>query len=100
MKVKVKYLNWDKKNPMLMLGRIAGVLFENPNCYRDVTEFELCDEIPDDYILANVFEVMNRIDDDDHCKVPQDERSMCVGDLLCLGEKTFVVTNTGFRRVA
>ena len=98
MKVKIKYLNWDKEgHEELLKGLTSGVKFED-DCYRDVTSFELGDG-DEEYALHVSFQYMNRIDDELTCKIPEGERSMCSGDLIYYNEKVFVVAPIGFKEV-
>lgn len=96
MNVKVKYLNWDKEgNDNLVLGLLRGKVFGDDD-YRFVIEFNLANAVEVDNMLNNVYELMNRIDERP-CYVPENERSMCVGDLIYLNDKVYVVDTIGFK---
>ena len=105
MKVKVKYLNWDKEpNAKLMLGVVTGEVFTK-EFYREVIELDVKEitrgyEHTTDELLSLVFSVMNVVDEDAMCYVPENERSMCVGDLIYIANEVYVVSSIGFRKVS
>lgn len=118
MKVRVKYLNWDIKkdgaiNKKLLHCYITGnVVSINNDNYRDINTFDINDYNLNDSelnnklvavdkfnILEDIFESHNRIDDEHFCSLKDDQRSMCVGDLVFLDDDCYVVKMRGFEKV-
>ena len=107
--IKVKYLNWDKNlnwdkdekcHEMLkhfMLGGYTG----NINDYRDINTYYLDDSkyIGYESILDEVFQQHNRIDDETFCRLKDDQRSMCVGDLIYIDKAVYCVNMFGFGEI-
>lgn len=68
--------------------------------YRRVTKLEVDGNVT----LEKIFELMNRIEDGMDCRVPEGERSMCVGDIVEFEVPggfvdTYIVAPVGFLKV-
>lgn len=92
--VKVKYLDWVNNNE-LAIGLFSGDVYEEKDYYI-VDEYTVDDE---DYSLDDVFMEFNRIDEDTYCRLTDNHRSMCVGDLISINDKWYVVKMIGFEEI-
>ena len=107
MNIKVKYLNWDLNNNIANINNVffnalfdGDVLDINSENYRDINEYELTtSEENINKILEDVFTQHNRIDDILCCRLKEDQRSMCVGDLIYINDVGYVVNNIGFKKI-
>lgn len=100
--VKIKYLNWDgeKGDPKLSMNLLDGDIADLTKDYRVVNEYESYEEIQNEKAILNlIYEEHNRIDDEHLCRLEYNQRSMCVGDLIRLEYKWYVVRPFGFESI-
>ena len=109
-KVKVKYLNWDidymsetcmaNRKHILLNSVCSGCYTGDENDYIDVNEYTI-DEPVDDVvsILEGIYEEHSRINDGHFCRLKDDQRSMCVGDLIYIDEAVYCVNMSGFGEI-
>lgn len=109
-KVKVKYLNWDidymsetcmaNRKHILLNSVCSGCYTGDENDYRIINEYTIDEDVDDVYLmLEGIYEEHNRIDDEHFCRLKDNQRSMCVGDLIYINNKAFSVSPTGFKIV-
>ena len=106
MNIKVKYLNWDLVENININNVFFKALFngdvlniDNKN-YRDLHEYELTTNKKSiNEILENVFMDHNRVDNISRCRLEEDQRSMCIGDLIYIDDVGYVVRNIGFKKI-
>lgn len=95
--IRIKYLNWNKDKDLLM-GLLSGDLY-SPSDYYDVAEYVVNNFSADDYGLNTIFREFNRIDEDTFCRLDDNTRSMCVGDLIGVDNTWYIVKPCGFAEI-
>lgn len=89
--VTVHYLQWHE-NPSLIEGLILGKTYTEDN-YEVVFNRNISKEYSDQHILKDVFNLLNEDDRKDNI------RSMCVGDIIQIDDKKFIVKPIGFEEI-
>ena len=108
-KVKVKYLNWDidymsetcmaNRKHILLNSVCSGCYTGDENDYRIINEYTIDEDVDDVYLmLEGIYKEHNRIDEH-FCRLKDNQRSMCIGDLIYLDDKGFTVEPTGFKAI-
>lgn len=99
-KVGIYYLNWDNTNKEhLLKGMVIGEVYDfNIDNYRHITTLDCSslnvdneDDVDD--FLSNMYDAFNLGEQ-------LNNRSMCVGDLIMINNKRYVVKPVGFELVA
>lgn len=94
-KVGIYYLNWDNTNKEhLSKGMVMGEVYDfNIDNYRNIDTFDIEDADDIDDVLEAVYDGYN-------IGMQLNNRSMCVGDLISIDNKRYVVKPVGFELVA